>query len=246
MGGFEIRHYRAWVRPSGLVPFRVVYKESDLQVLATRDLSSEVLKILKRERAPLEEYIRTHPEFLHALRPVKVSPEAPEIVREMAAAGRQAGTGPMAAVAGALAERVGRCLLEEGLSPEVVVENGGDIFLALQREATVALWAGKSPLSGKIGLKIGPELMPLGVCTSSATIGHSLSLGCADALCVLAPSAALADALATALGNLVKGRRSWPKVLAEAQRHPQVQGVVCILGEELFAWGPAVQFVPLS
>ncbi len=243
---FDIRHYRARVRPLGLKAFRVVYKESDLQVLASRDLAQQTLAILRKIRTPLENYILSHPLFLKSLKPISVEPTAPDIVKIMARAGRLAGTGPMAAVAGAIAQEVGRSLLLAGFTKEVVVENGGDIFLALKREATVALWAGDSPLSGKIGLRISPEIMPLGVCTSSASVGHSLSLGCADALCVLAPCAAFADAMATALGNLVKGRRSWDKILKIVKSMPQVQGVVCVLGEELFAWGPAVRLVPLT
>ena len=246
MKGFEIRDYRHRVRPKGLVPFGVVYRESDLQVMAERDLSRQALAFLKEERSPLEAYIMAHPEFLKALKPVKVEPAAPDLVKEMAQAARAAGTGPMAAVAGAIAERVGRRLMEEGLTKEVVVENGGDIFLALKREATVALWAGSSPLSGRVGLKIRASMMPLGVCTSSATVGHSLSLGCADAVCVLAPSTALADACATALGNLVKGKRSWDKVLSQARRIPSLKGLVCILGEKLWAWGEWVELVPIA
>ncbi len=245
MPAFEIRTYRHQVKPKGLVPFRVVYKESDLQIMAERDLSKESLGILQEERGPLEAYIMTHPEFLTALKPLKVEATAPEIVREMAWAASSTGTGPMAAVAGAIAERVGRRLLEEGLAREVVVENGGDIFLALKRDATVALWAGSSPLSGRVGLRIRASMMPLGVCTSSATVGHSLSLGCADAVCVLAPSAALADACAPALGNLVKGKRSWPKVLYQARRLPFLKGIVCIIGEDLWAWGDGVELVPV-
>ncbi len=89
-------------------------------------------------------------------------------------------------------------------SPEVIVENGGDIFLKTSQAATVALYAGNSPLSLKVGILLAAAMTPLGVCTSSGTVGHSLSLGRADAACVLAADTALADAAATALGNRVK------------------------------------------
>ncbi len=243
---FEIRSYRCHVKPRGLTHFRVVYKESDLQIIAEKDLSRESLTFLKEEREPLEDFILSHPEFLSALKPIKINDKAPPIVQEMLQAARLAGVGPMAAVAGVIAERVGKRLLETGLTYEVVIENGGDIFLSLKREATVAILAGESPLSGKIGLRIRKDLMPLGVCTSSGTVGHSLSLGRADAVCVLARSTALADACATALGNLVKGRRSFDKLLAYAQGIPEIKGVVCVFKEELFVWGEWVELVPIK
>lgn len=243
---FEIRDYRSRISGKRLVPFRVVFRESDLQILAEKELSREALEILREERGPLEAYIKQHPQFLTSLKPLPFVPEAPALVQKMLLAGKKARVGPMAAVAGALAEAVGRALLETGLTQEVVVENGGDIFLSLKREAVVAIWAGKSPLSGRLGLKIPSSLMPCGVCTSSGTVGHSLSLGCADALCVISKDTALADALATSLGNLVRGPKDLKRLPKAAQRHPEILGLVCIVGEELLAFGPAVEFVPLA
>ncbi|MBX6423714.1 UPF0280 family protein [Thermosulfurimonas sp. F29] len=246
MASSEVRHYRTWFRPGeGLVAFRVVYKETDLAILAERDLSLEGLRLVREIRAPLERYIGNHPEFLTALKPLPEDPEAPELVRRMMLAARTARVGPMAAVAGAIAEALGRRLLEEGRTSQVVVENGGDIFLALRRPATVALFAGESPLSGRVGLRLPAELMPCGVCTSSGKIGHSLSLGRAEAVCVIAGDTALADAAATALANLVKGRRSLKKVLARAGEIPGLMGVVAVVEDEIGAWGPAVELVPL-
>ncbi len=243
---FEIRSYRCLVRPQGLVHFRVVYKESDLQVIAERDLSGETLTFLQEERRPLEEFILQHPSFLSALKPIKVDSKAPPIVKEMVEATNLAGVGPMASVAGTLAERVGRRLLESALTEEVVIENGGDIFLSLKREALVAIFAGDSPLSGKIGLKLRPDFMPLGVCTSSGTIGHSLSLGKADAICVVSPSTALADACATAIGNLVKGKRSFNKILNYAKKISDIKGLVCVFQKKLLVWGDWIELVPLD
>jgi ApbE superfamily uncharacterized protein (UPF0280 family) len=149
----------------------------------------------------------------------------------------------MAAVAGALAARVGRRLAP--LSPEVIVENGGDLFLAITQPATVALFAGKSPLSHRVGLSLDPALSPLGVCTSSATVGHSLSFGRADAACVLAQSAALADAAATALGNRVQGPESIAPSIEWVASLPDILGAVVVVGEKLGAWG-RVELVPLT
>ena len=109
----------------------------------------------------------------------------------------------------------------------------------------MALFAGKSPLSHRVGLKLDPELSPLGVCTSSASVGHSLSLGRADAACILAPSAALADAAATALGNRVQGPDTIAPALAWVAALPAILGAVVIVGDQLGAWG-RVELLPLT
>jgi uncharacterized protein len=240
---YEPRTYRARMARPGLVGFRVAVKETDLWVLAARDLSPEVRELVIQERQQLEAYIAAHPGFLTALTPWPADPFAPPVVREMIQAAAAAGVGPMAAVAGTLAARVGRQLAR--LSPEVIVENGGDIFLAITQPATVALFAGASPLSHRVGLTIDPCLSPLGVCTSSASVGHSLSFGRADAACVLAPDAALADAAATALGNRVQGPDTITPALDWVATLPDILGAVVIVGEKLGAWG-RVELVPLT
>ncbi|HEY9073411.1 MAG TPA: UPF0280 family protein [Desulfobaccales bacterium] len=240
---YEPRTYRARMSRPGLVGFAVAVKETDLWVLAARDLSREVREVVLQERRQLEAYITDHPNFLTALTPWPEDPFAPAVVREMIAAARKVGVGPMAAVAGALAERVGRAL--EPLSDEVIVENGGDLYLKVASTATVALFAGKSPLSHRVGLKIDPDLTPLGVCTSSGTVGHSLSFGRADAACVLAPAAALADAAATALGNLVQDAGDVAAALEWPPTVPEILGAVVIVGDKLGAWG-RVELVPLT
>jgi ApbE superfamily uncharacterized protein (UPF0280 family) len=240
---YKPRTYRTRMARSGLTGFHVAVKETDLWVLASRDFSSQVRELVIQERQQLEAYIAGHPSFLTTLVPWPEDPYAPPVVREMIAAAAACGVGPMAAVAGTLAARVGRPLTQ--LSPEVIVENGGDIFLAVRQPATVALFAGKSPLSQRVGLQIDPHLSPLGVCTSSATVGHSLSLGRADAACVLAPSPALADAAATALGNRVQGPDTVAPALEWVATLPDILGAVVIVAEKLGAWG-RVELVPLS
>lgn len=239
---YEPRTYRTRMVREGLVGFRVAVKETDLMVLAAGDFARQVREVVVQERRQLEAYIAGHPDFLEALAPWPEDPFAPLVVREMIAAASQVGVGPMAAVAGALAARVGQFLAP--LSHEVIVENGGDIFVRVRRPATVALFAGKSPLSGRVGLKIDPLLTPLGVCTSSGTVGHSLSFGRADAACVVAQDVALADAAATALGNRVPEAAAIADALNWIAKVPEILGAVVIVGEKLGAWG-GVELVPL-
>ncbi len=240
---YEPRTYRTRMGREGLVGFRVAVKETDLMVLAARDFTRQVREVVVQERRQLEAYIAGHPGFLQALAPWSEDPFAPPVVREMIAAGAKVGVGPMAAVAGALAARVGRFLAP--LSDEVIVENGGDIFVRLTSPATVALFAGKSPLTGRVALKINPLSTPLGVCTSSGTVGHSFSFGRADAACVVAREAALADAAATALGNRVPDAGAIAAALDWVANVPEILGAVVIVGEKLGAWGE-VELIPLS
>ncbi len=240
---YEPRTYRTRMARSKLVGFQVAVKETDLWVLAARDFSREVREVVLQERRQLEAYIAQYPEFLPALTPWPDDPFAPPVVREMITAARAVGVGPMAAVAGAIAERVGRAL--EPLSPEVIVENGGDIYLKVTSPATVSLFAGKSPLSHRVGLRIDPDMSPLGVCTSSGTVGPSLSFGRADAACILAPNAALADAAASALGNRVQNAGDIAAALEWAETVPDILGAVVIVGDKLGAWG-RVELLPLA
>jgi ApbE superfamily uncharacterized protein (UPF0280 family) len=240
--GFGPRAYRSRMARPGLVGFRVAVQQTDLWVLAQQDFTALVRQTVVEERGHLEGYITRRPEFLDALTPWPEDPLAPPVAKEMIAAAAAAGVGPMAAVAGALAARVGRALTP--LSQEVIVENGGDIFIKVERPATMALFAGASPLSQRVGLRIDPAMTPMGVCTSSGTVGHSLSFGRADAACVLAADPALADAAATALGNRVPDAANIAAALEWLAGLPDIIGAVVIVGDKLGAWG-RVELTPL-
>lgn len=229
------RFYRHWVKDGDLVSFRVAVAETDLYLRARSNLEQQARESIVRHRALLEGYIASYPGFADALEPVPVEADAPAIVRGMARAAGLAGVGPMAAVAGAIAEAVGRELL--AFSPEVIVENGGDIFLATEKSRTVGIYAGESPFSGKLVLRIEPQETPLGICTSSGTVGHSLSFGRADAVIVFSPSTALADAAATAICNIVRDSDDVPRAVEAAQNIDGIAGVVVIKGEQMGMWG---------
>jgi ApbE superfamily uncharacterized protein (UPF0280 family) len=232
---YEPRTYRNLVKAGDLVAFTVQVEETDLYIRAQRDLSEKALAAIREARSSLESYIAEHPPFRESLEPLGVPEDASGIVREMAGAAQKAGVGPMAAVAGAMAEAVGRELLR--FSPEVIVENGGDIFLSVRSSRHVMVYAGSSPLSNKLSIEIRPEKTPLGVCTSSGTVGHSLSVGAADAVTVLSRSASLADAAATAVGNVVKSDADIEKGLDLGKRIEGVDGIVIVIAAKMGAWG---------
>jgi len=152
-------------------------------------------------RKQLESYIKTHTDFLRSLNPLDIT-DGPEIVRLMAWASAKAGVGPMASVAGALADITVREMLACG-AKTAVVENGGEVSAVSETPVDVALLAGDSPLSGKLGFRV--EEFPIGIATSSGVYGHALSFGEAEAVTVFAKEASLADAAATAICNVVRG-----------------------------------------
>jgi hypothetical protein len=239
---YQPRTYRRWIKDDGLVPFNVVVKETDLYIRAARNLQSEALEAVIKHRTPLEEYIAGHPIFRHSLEPYTAEEDAPDIVKAMARASSMVGVGPMAAVAGAIAEAVGRDLLV--YSPEVIVENGGDIFISVSQVILIGVYAGASKFTGKIALEIPPEQTPLGICTSSGTVGHSLSLGAADAVIVISHLAALADAAATAIGNKVVDSDDVDAAIEHVKMMPGLVGSVIIKGDRMGVWGD-VKLVPL-
>ena len=232
---YEERTYRNLVKTDDLVKFEVVVKETDLLIRAERNLSRETRESILKYRHQLETYIAMNPTFRENLVPVKDDPYAPEIVREMVRTSRLANVGPMAAVAGAMAESVSKDLLP--FSKEVMVENGGDIYLVTSKERIIGIYAGASPLSLKIGIVLGPEETPLGVCTSSGTVGPSLSFGKADAVCILSKSAALADAAATAVGNIVQEKKDIERGLEKGKEIEGVLGTLIIVKEKMGVWG---------
>ena len=231
----EKRTYRNLVKTDDLVKFEVMFKETDLLVRAERDLSREARESVLKYRHQLETYIAMKPEFQKSLIPLVDDPYAPAIAREMIRTSQLAGVGPMAAVAGAMAEWVSKDLLK--LSKEVIVENGGDIYLATSKERTIGIYAGNSPLSFKLGMAISPEETPLGICTSSGTVGPSLSFGKTDAVCILSKSSALADAAATAVGNVVKEKEDIELGLERGREIAGVLGTLIIMGDKMGVWG---------
>jgi ApbE superfamily uncharacterized protein (UPF0280 family) len=235
MVDYQELFYRSKINSPDWVSFTIQVKESDLWVRARKDLSLEGYERVFQYRHSLEVYIQQHPEFKESLEPLESDPLAPPIVQVMLHAGQAAGVGPMAAVAGAIAEFVGRDLL--AFSTEVVIENGGDLFIACHEPLIVGIYAGESPLSGRLGIQLSPSDKPLGLCTSSGTVGHSLSFGRADAVTVLSPSAVLSDAVATAVGNRVRAKNDIQPALDWAQKIPEVEGVLIIIGEQIGVWG---------
>lgn len=236
---YTVRSYRTLAHVDGLVDMQVKVKETDLHIQADKDVQRRVEELVLECRLHLEEYIVRYPDFLMSLHPLPKDFTAPPIIKQMFDAGRRAGVGPMAAVAGGVAEYVGTKLIADGVQ-EIIIENGGDIFISRTETTRVSIFAGTSPLSCKVGLDICPP-MPWGVCTSSGTVGHSLSMGEADSVTVVAKSTYLADAAATRLGNEVGNgpdqKKNVAMALELARSIEGIQGAVVICGEAMGAVG---------
>ena len=233
---YEVRFYRDWVSKSGLVSFEAAVGESDLMIRARRDLRGLAEDLLREAREQVEHEIARRPEFGDSLSPVTMPPDARPVVRDMLEASRTFDVGPMAAVAGAVARFVGEGLLAK--SREVIVENGGDIFLKMDRPVELGLYAGEESLfSGGTRLRVDSCGRPLGICTSSGTVGHSRSFGKADAVVTVAVSAALADAAATAVCNRVQSPEDVEDALKEEQERGLLRGLLIVIGKRLGAYG---------
>ncbi|MBN1290024.1 MAG: UPF0280 family protein [Actinobacteria bacterium] len=232
-GEYVERKYRAMIAPEGLISFEVVDGESDLLICAQSDLTELAGISLAAARREILSYIDRDQVFLKSLVPVKVAENAPTIVREMAEASNAFNVGPMAAVAGVIAQRVGADLIKH--SPRLLVENGGDIYIAGSGDKRVSIYAGDKFPFIDIIVKGKPD--GIGICTSSATIGPSLSFGSADAVTVISRTAAMADAAATALANAVNSADDMDSVLQIAEESAEISGVVIAIEDRIGIWG---------
>jgi ApbE superfamily uncharacterized protein (UPF0280 family) len=241
-GRFVTRDYRSRAVPAGLVSFRVTMKETDLWIAAERNLADKAARSIAIHRAGIEDYIALHPGFLESLTPWREPVPRGSLVARMTEACASVEVGPMACVAGVVAQAVAEDLSR--YSGRVLVENGGDIFLIGKGRSIIGLWAGPSPLSGRLGLALDPG-SGMSVCSSSGTVGPSLSFGKADCATVIAPSGALADAAATELGNRVRQPGDVEGGLDWALSVPGVKGAAVIVGDALGVRGE-LELVPLG
>ena len=237
---YSERFYRAWTQAKDLLTYRVRCGETDIQVSAkpvgsATDLKNRTRQLVNLYRSQIKKFIVRHPHFLYSLKPLALQTEY-EIIHGMLEKSALAGVGPMATVAGAIAEHVGLELLP--FTEELLIENGGDLFMSSRRDRTVLIYAGEdSPFSNKLRLRFRGRETPIGICTSSKHIGHSLSFGNADVSLIIAGSAITADAFATAVGNMVKSEEDIPSAMEFATRCSEIEGGLIMIGERLGAWG---------
>ncbi len=229
------RSYRYWSRGGGLQRFRIIRFESDLEIAADSDLTMEACRALGMVRRSIEEYGAMNEEFLTSLKPVNAANGSPEVIRRMCGASRDWDVGPMASVAGAVAQHVGISLTAH--SRTVIVENGGDVWMRSPEPVMCVLFAGAaSPFSRRICFSVNAR-HGTGICTSSRTVGHSRSFGKADAVTVVSEDCILADAAATAIANRIQGPDDLDRELERAAGRRGILGLAACCGHRLAAAG---------
>lgn len=239
---YQERFYRNQMLSENFIQFNITEMESDLQIISKTDLKLKASELIKKYRREIKDYIYTDPSFLNSLTPITPKENAPEIVRHMCLVASITNVGPMAAVAGAISEYVGMELLK--FTDEIILENGGDIFLTSKNNKKILVYAGSSPFSNKIALEVPGNHTPLGICTSSGTLGHSLSFGKADAVVILAEDTLLADAAATSICNMIQSSDDLESGIAFAKSINGIQGILIIIGDKMGAWGEMNLFYP--
>ncbi|UCC97087.1 MAG: UPF0280 family protein [Phycisphaerales bacterium] len=205
------------------------------------DAFDAVTAEIVHRRRMLEDYIALHPEFGRSFEPMNLLDNAPPIAQHMAHAARLVGVGPMAAVAGAMAQCAAEAGLEAG-AKEVIVDNGGDIYLNTTKSVIIGLNSGGAGLADRLAFSLGPDDTPLAICSSSGRMGHSTSLGQCDLATVVSKDAALADAAATRAANLVKTASDVDAALEQIAAIEGIDGVMIVKDARV---GLAGQLPPL-
>jgi ApbE superfamily uncharacterized protein (UPF0280 family) len=190
-------------------------------------------------RGSVEKHIARDPFFLATFEPYTPGSDDPVILR-MAGAARKAGVGPMAAVAGAVAWAGVDAMTAAGAA-FAVIDNGGDIALVADRPVNVGVHAGDATVSDRYAFVIPPQETVLGICTSSATVGHSISFGIADAVTIFSRDVALADAWATRVCNEI---RPDDRSVLGCMDPEEVSGAFAVRGETIVRWGTLPPLVP--
>jgi ApbE superfamily uncharacterized protein (UPF0280 family) len=235
--------------PKNICEFRI--KIGETRALIKTDsikAANSAINSIRYNRSELERYILKNPDFFKALKPIDIIQKSPEIIKRMTSASKSAGVGPMAAVAGAISDLAVDAMVEED-AKIAVVENGGEISANSETELNIGIISGSPSISGRFGLKIRPDEMPLGICTTSATLSHALTFGEADAVTILAENAALGDAASTSICNEVKGKdvkKSIEKSLKLAKKIKGVLGAIIIQNGFIGTVGEIPQIISIE
>lgn len=239
---YKDRNYRSRFAGDNRRWFSVKFLESDLWIGVdsgsySQSMEADTYTLLVDLRRAMDAYLLMDPQYKAALKPYDAGLEAPDILKEMSRVSHKTGIGPMSAVAGAVALKVAEFLKSRYGVKEVIVENGGDIYADATADMDIAVFAGQSPLSEKVGLHIPASAFPCGICTSSGTVGPSLSLGKADAMLIVCRDVLLADSYATAMANRIKTVSDLQPVIESIQSIPDILGALAVKDDKLAVCG---------
>lgn len=237
---FVERTYRHSMGSNRFSSFSLAIAESDVWVGYRGDADAA---LIKKETASLVRRLRSRilgyedRAFLSSLVPLSPIADVSDFLKGMFDAAAKAQVGPMASVAGAVAQEIGIHLKKQFLLTEIVVENGGDLYIDVLEPLSVKILIPTSRFSGNLSLIIDPLYCPLGLCSSSATFGHSMSFGMADIVMVACSDAALSDAYATAYCNQVKRKDDVQKICEALVANAEVISALVVLDDTLAIGG---------
>jgi len=247
---YQERTYRDKINRERFISFPVCHYETDLYISIDKNSYTDYLKEfisnrIKFYRKSLEEFAYKNPLFFSSLKPIKGVFSDKEMVSEMLSVSEKVNIGPMASVAGAFSHFIGNDILNSFQVEELIIENGGDIFMKINKPTTVSVFAGHSVLSEKTGIMINENISPLGICTSAGTVGHSLSFGKADAVVIICKNTLLADAYATKFANLIKKKSDINRIIEKIKGINEIISAVVIKDDKLGICG-GLQLIPLN
>ena len=239
---YKERSYRSRFSGDERHWFCVKFLESDLWIGVDSgsyraSMEQDIYAMLVDLRRTMDAYLLMDPGYKAALVPYEAGLEAPTILKDMSRVSHRTGIGPMSAVAGAVALRVADFIKSKFNVKEVIVENGGDIYADANSDMDISVFAGQSPLSEKVGLHIPAAAFPCGICTSSGTVGPSLSLGRADAMMIVCKDVLLADSYATAFANRIQTVNDLQPVIDRIQTIPDILGALAVKDDRLAVCG---------
>ena len=222
------------------------FKESQCTIVSDLQVGIKIAKkSLKYHRSKLDAFVQDHSRFLWTLSPCTI-PEKPFVAKLMGEAAEKAGVGPMAAVAGVLADLAVKEMIEGGCQV-AVMENGGEVSAISNVPVDVGVAVGQSPLSRRFGFRL--KEFPVGLATSSGRFSHALSFGDAEAVTVFCNEAGLADAVATAVGNLIKGaavQKTIESAIDFAKSIEGVEGVLVMFEGQVGTWGKIPEIIKIN
>ena len=226
------------------------FKETNLVIKSdSKQAIDAAIEAALEARHSIERFMFRHPEFGYSLEPLDLDAgESQRVIGLMLRAARLANVGPFAAVAGAISQVAAEAAVDAE-ARNVLVENGGDISIIGDREFRVGIYAGWAKISGRIGFLIRGEELPIGICTSSGSVGHSMSFGWADAVVVTAHEASIADAAATSIANAVEGvdvETSVNRGLDRANTIPKIRGCLIVRENYVGTFGKLPKLIPVS
>ena len=227
--------YRNKISAEGRYSFRVDYKYSGLYIMCDRDISSELEEAILSFYRDIEMIIAGQPDFEKSLVPIKTGKDLPMTIKEMCCAGEVFNVGPMASIAGALCDHLAKNLTDR--CNFLMIENGGDVYIKSNVPFEVGIFTKNIYFKDKLTLLIEAGQTPCGICSSSGSFGHSLSLGKSDLVTVLSRTATTADAAATAIANTINSEEDINEAIARFSRYSEIEGLIIIKNKRIGLWG---------